>query len=56
VEVPRAGEVLTDQLGADDPTVAHDQAAAGLVRKEQVGQSGDRQWIDEPGEHGQHDH
>jgi len=46
VEIGRAGEILADQLGADDRAVLllH-QAAMGLVREERAGEIGHRQRV-----------
>src|ERR1700731_5391410 len=41
---------LSDQFRADHFAVAFDQAAVGLVRKEQLGQSGHTERVDETGQ------
>src|ERR1043166_6266781 len=44
------GEALADQPRADHRAVALDQAAIGLVGKDDLGDAGDRQRIGEPGQ------
>ena len=52
MEVARTSEVLTDQLGADDP-IPDDEAPAGLVREKRAGQGGQRQGQDDTRQNGQ---
>ena len=57
MEIFGAGEILPDQLGADDFAIFFDQAAIGLMRKQQLAKSGHPQRIDQTGEdRKQHDH
>src|SRR5215467_15750762 len=50
MEVFRVLEVLADQLGADHLAVLRDQAAVRLMRKQELGDGGDPQRIDEAGD------
>ena len=40
MEILLVGEVLADQLGADDFAVLLDQAAVGLIREDELGDAG----------------
>ena len=49
MEVFGLGEILADQRGADDLPVLRDQAAVGLVRKENLADAGDHAGINQAG-------
>ena len=49
------GEILADQLGADHLAVLLDQAAIGLMRKDELRNAGHAERVDEAGDDGHHD-
>src|SRR4029077_12769214 len=53
-EVFRVGEVLPDQPGADQLAVLDDQAAVGLVVKDDLGDARDDERIDQSGDNRDH--
>ena len=55
MEILVVGEVLADQLGADHLPVLLDQAAVGLMRKDELRDPGHAERIDEAGDDGHDD-
>ena len=54
-EIAVGDEILPDQRRADDHVAVADQAAIGLRRKSNLGDAGDGQRIDQPGEQNEED-
>src|SRR5450631_593066 len=51
LDVGRIGEGLSDELGANDCSlVVADETSIGLVVKDDLGQPGHREWIDDTGQ------
>ena len=51
MKIPGCGEILADDQRPDDPAISFDQLSVGFARKQQLGEAGHQQRLDETKNH-----